>query len=137
MALYPHAKSERTAGLAVGPTGFFVFQKRDRTEAQLAEIVKFLLYINGEKWLRDGCINSGQLPARRSVGAPLAGDAAYEQALRWVQTYGVSSMGLECRGAGQVRSAMPAFLQAMFLKKMTPQEAAEGMVKKAAEIMQK
>lgn len=137
MTMYPHAEGEKPAGLPIGPTGYFVFQKKDRKDYELQEIVNFLLYINGEKWLRDGCINSAQFPALKSVSAPLAGDPNYERALKWVQTYGVSAMGLQCPHFYEVRTALPAFWQAMVLGKMTPKEALDGMMAKSKEIMGK
>jgi len=135
IAPYPHAQGQEPAGLSIIPTGYFVFKRAGRSAAQLQAIADFLLYINGEKWLRDGCINSGQLPALRSVGAPLAGSPEYEQALRWAQRRGVVADGLQCAGYAEVRAAMPAFFQAMLQKRATPQEALNGLMAQASEII--
>jgi len=133
ITMYPHAEGV-SQGLPAGPTSFFVFKKEDRTDYELGEIVDFLLYINGEKWLRDACLNNAQFPALKSVSAPLAGDPNYEMVLNWVAERGTESMGLQCPHFAEVRAAMPAFFQAMFLGQMTPQEAIDGMMEMSADI---
>jgi multiple sugar transport system substrate-binding protein len=134
-ALYPHAAGEKVAGLPVGPTGFVIFDKKDRTPEQLDEIVKFLLFINGEKWQREATLNNQQFPASKSVGVPLAGNPKYEQALAWVQKYGTSNMGLQCPHFYEIRTALPAFWQQMILGKTTPQQTADAMMAKSKQIM--
>jgi len=131
LTLFPHAAGAAVVGPIAGPTGYFVFQKAGRSPAQLQELANFLLYLNGEERLTEACINSGQLPARQSVGARLWAEPAYEQALRWVRDYGVASVGLQCPRYAEVRAALPPFFRAMFLKQMTPQQALEGMRAKA------
>jgi ABC-type glycerol-3-phosphate transport system substrate-binding protein len=134
-SLYPHAAGEKPAGLPVGPSGFVIFEKKDRTPAELDEIVKFLLFINGEKWQREAVLNNQQFPARASVGVPLAGNPKYEQALAWVQKYGTSTMGLQCPHFAEMRVMQPAFWQQMVLGKLTPQETADAIMEQSKKIM--
>jgi ABC-type glycerol-3-phosphate transport system substrate-binding protein len=136
LTLYPHL-GDKPSGLPVGPTGLVMFQKQGRSDYELQEITKFLIHLSSEKWQRDYCISSGQFPTRYSVGAPLAGDPNYELTLEWIKKYGVVSMGLNCPHYYEVRTAMPAFFQAMFLGKMTPQEAINGMMKASKDIFGK
>ena len=133
MTMYPHAEGASN-GLAVGPTGYFVFEKEGRTAYELEEIAKFLNYINNESWQREVCLTNSQFPSRQSVGAPLAGDPNYELALKLVAERGTESMGLQCPNFPEIRTAMPAFWQAMFLGQATPQETIDGLMEMSADV---
>ena len=132
MTMYPHADGASN-GLAVGPTGYFIFEKEDRTDYELEEIAKFLNYINNEDWQREVCLSNSNSVTQ--VGGSAAG--------RRSQLRAGAGVGSRARhrvdGAAmphyyEVRTAMPAFWQAMFLGQTTPQEAIDGLMEMSADV---
>ncbi len=127
--MYPHAEGE-TNGLAVGPTGFAVFDK-GRSEYEMEWIKEFLLFLNSSESQITYTQNNSQFPARVSAGIPLEDDPNYVLSIELVQERGTESMGLSCEGFYDVRIAQPPAWQAMFLGQSTPEETLQMLTDEA------
>ena len=127
--MYPHAEGELN-GLAVGPTGFAVFDK-GRSDYEMEWIIEFLNFINSADAQITYAQNNSQFPARVSAGTPLEDDPNYVLIQQLIQDRGTESMGLSCEGFYDVRIAQPPQWQAMFLGQITPEEAMQNLLDEA------
>ena len=135
LIMYPTLDGEPSNGLAAGPTGLMVFQKEGRSDYELEWIIKYLLFLSSPDWQRDYTLNNSQFPAFLSVGAPLAGNADYELALKLATERGVENMGLACPHFAEIRVAQPPHWQAVFLGQETPEEALNMLMEESADIL--
>ena len=127
--MYPTAEGESN-GLAVGPTGFAVFDK-GRSDYEMEWIIEFLNFINSSDAQITYAQNNSQFPARSSAGTPLEDDANYVLTSQLIADRGTESMGLSCEGFYDVRIAQPPQWQAMFLGQVTPEEAMQNLIDEA------
>ena len=127
--MYPHAEGE-TNGLAVGPTGFAVFDK-GRSDYEMEWVINFLLFLNSSEAQITYAQNNSQFPARTSAGTPLEDDPNYVLTNQLIQERGTESMGLSCEGFYDVRIAQPPAWQSMFLGQETPEEALQALTDEA------
>lgn len=127
--MYPHAEGESN-GLAVGPTGFAVFDK-GRSDYEMEWIIEFLNFINSAEAEITYAQNNSQFPARISAGTPLEDDPNYVLTSQLIADRGTESMGLSCKGFYDVRIAQPPQWQAMFLGQVTPEEAMQNLLDEA------
>jgi len=127
--MYPHTEGELN-GLAVGPTGFAVFDK-GRSEYEMEWVTNFLLYLNSAEAQITYAQNNSQFPARVSAGTPLEDDPNYVLTAELIQERGTENMGLACPGFGEIRVAQPPHWQAMFLGQETPEQALQALTDEA------
>lgn len=117
---WPHAPGV-TNGLAIGPTGFAVFNQEDDYKREW--VIKFARWLNSTDNIYTYILNSNQFPARESVEIPFLDDPAYVVINTILAEQGTEDMGLLSPAYSEVRAMYAPLMQEVLLGRRTPQAA--------------